>query len=101
MVLEGAAVGVTSSSLVPLALVMQPAAEASLRVALNLGGQPREVLDSQGRRNNGDPQRRCVGISVSSVRHRVIDELDVFIDYPEQRLLVLPPAEDQAPRVGL
>ena len=45
--------------------------------------------------------RRCVGISVSSVRHRVIDELDIFIDHSEQRLLVLPPADGQAPRVGL
>ena len=55
-VLEGAAVGVTSSSLVPLTLVVQPAADASLRVSLNLGGQSRQVLDSQGRRNYGDLQ---------------------------------------------
>ena len=50
------AAAVPSGSRLPHAFVMQPAAEAQLRVSLILGRQSRQVVDSQGRRNNGDAQ---------------------------------------------
>jgi len=50
------AAAVPSGSRLPHVFVMQPAADAHLRVSLILGRQSGKVVDSQGRGNNGNAQ---------------------------------------------